>query len=154
MTRWKLGLPDGWMGDWLGRVVTGTLTFLWKEGFRDLIWESFWARWFGGGVLSSGVQVGSLLPPLASCELACDPTVCPRCSLPSAQWAKSTCSVLSMNYLWMQTGVISGVLRPWLSFLLTALLLLSISFKDWEEGESNRFLVTFLQWEWGYDRAT
>lgn len=92
----------------MGRVVTGTLTFLWEEGFRDLIWESFGAGRFGGGVLSSGVQVGSLLPPLASCELACDPTVCPRCSLPSAQWARSTCSVLSMNYLWMQTGVISG----------------------------------------------
>jgi len=97
--------------------------------------------------LSSGVQVGSLLPPLVSCELAYDTVVCPRCSLPSAQWAKSTGSVLSMNYLRMQTGVISGVLRPWLSlfFLLTALLLLSVSFTDWEEGESNRFLVSFLQ---------
>lgn len=38
------------MGDWLGRVVTGTLTFLWEEGFRDLIWESLGRVIWGRGV--------------------------------------------------------------------------------------------------------
>lgn len=55
---------------------------------------------------SNGVQVGSLLlPSLVSCELPCDRVVCPRCSLPSAHWAKAYGFCLTVSsYLWMQTG--------------------------------------------------
>lgn len=97
--------------------------------------------------MSSGVQVGSLLPPLVSCELDV------HNSLP--QVFASLCPVGRKHMLCVKHELLvdtnwnnlrgAEAMALFLFFLLIALLLLSISFKDWEEGESNRLLVTFLQ---------
>ena len=107
-----------------------------------------------GKCVSSGVQVGSLLPPLVSCELDVHnsllqlfASLCPV--------GRSTCFVLSMNYLWMQTGVISAVLRPWLSsFSFCSLLCCSFPFllRTGRRGNLIDFLSLFCS-EWGYHRA-
>lgn len=103
--------------------------------------------------ISSGVQVGSLMPSsLASCEFAWDRVVFPRCSLPSAHGQKQMDDLNNHELLWMLTRVISGYWDHnsfFFFFLLTALpldasLLLLISLQDWGGGQFASFLLTFL----------
>ena len=131
------------------------VTFLWERGFRDLIWESLGTVIWGRCIVkwSSGWFSSASTGFLRTCLW--------HSSLP--QVFSSLCPVGQKHRLCVKYELLADA--NWsdlrgaeamafsLFFLLTALLLLSVSFKDWEEGESNRFLVSFLHWEWGYHRA-